>query len=83
MFGSFLPSRLLVGLVATKVYSATGADIVMESITLIIPVNERYRLWVLKKSVNRTPFHLRACRRRFSCLRSTKWWPAQPVLSAD
>jgi hypothetical protein len=27
----------LVGLVTTKVYSATGADIVMESITLKIP----------------------------------------------
>ena len=34
MFGSFLPSALG-WLVATKVYSATGADIVMESITLI------------------------------------------------
>src|ERR1700690_3215636 len=33
MFGSFLPSRLLVGLVATKIYSAAGTDIVMESIT--------------------------------------------------
>src|ERR1700674_1626652 len=28
------PERSLVGLVATKVYSGTGADIVMESITL-------------------------------------------------
>ena len=46
-------------------------------------VNERNGLWVLKKSLNRTAFHLRACRRRFSCLRSTKWWPAEPVLSAD
>jgi hypothetical protein len=32
MFGSFLPSALG-WLVATKVYSATGADIVMESIS--------------------------------------------------
>ena len=41
------------------------------------------RVWLLKKSINRAAFHLRACRRRFSCLRSTKWWPAEPVLSAD
>jgi hypothetical protein len=34
MFGSFLPSALGC-LVASKIYSATGADIVMESITLI------------------------------------------------
>lgn len=45
--------------------------------------DEGKRLWVLKKSLNRTPFHLRACRRRFSGLRSTKWWPAEPVLLAD
>ena len=32
-------------------------------------INERKGLWVLKKSLNRTSFHLRACRRRFSCLR--------------
>jgi hypothetical protein len=36
MFGSFLPS-LLVGFATTKVYSGVGADIVMESITLIDP----------------------------------------------
>src|ERR1019366_10309594 len=36
MFGSSLPSALG-WLVATKVYSGTGADIVMESITLKIP----------------------------------------------
>ena len=35
MFGSSLPSALG-WLVTTKVYSGTGADIVMESITLII-----------------------------------------------
>jgi hypothetical protein len=34
MFGSFLPSRL-VGFGTTKVYSGLGADIVMESISLI------------------------------------------------
>jgi hypothetical protein len=34
MFGSSLPSALG-WLVTTKVYSGTGADIVMESITLI------------------------------------------------
>src|SRR5579864_3834010 len=28
-------------------------------------VNERYGLWVLKNSLNRTAFHLRACRRGF------------------
>ena len=39
--------------------------------------------WVLKKCLNRRPFHLRVCRRRFSYLRSTKWWPAEPVWSAD
>ena len=37
MFGSSLPSALG-WLVATKVYSGTGADIVMESITLTDPV---------------------------------------------
>jgi hypothetical protein len=35
MFGSFLPGLWLVG--TTKVYSGIGADIVMESITLIDP----------------------------------------------
>ena len=34
MFGSFLPSPWLVG--TTKVYSGVGADIVMESIALIL-----------------------------------------------
>jgi hypothetical protein len=33
MFGSFLPGLWLVG--TTKVYSGIGADIVMESITLV------------------------------------------------
>ena len=36
MFGSSLPSALG-WLVATKVYSGTGADIVMESISLVDP----------------------------------------------
>jgi hypothetical protein len=27
--------------------------------------SERYHLWVLKKSLNRTPFHLRVCGCRF------------------
>jgi hypothetical protein len=36
LFGSFLPSALG-WLVATKVYSGTGADIVMESIALRTP----------------------------------------------
>ena len=38
-------------------------------------------MWVLKKSLNETPFDLRACRGRFSWLGSTKGWPAEPVLS--
>ena len=46
-------------------------------------VDECYRLWVLKKSRNRAPFHLRACPRRCSCLGSTKWWLTEPALSAD
>jgi hypothetical protein len=57
-----------------------GVAIVGQTFAVVF---ERYRLWVLKKSLNRTAFHLPACRRRFSCLRSTKWWPAEPVLSAD
>ena len=44
-----------------------------------IEVDERYRPWVLKKSLNLMLFHLRLCRRRFSCLRLTKWWPVEPV----
>jgi hypothetical protein len=35
--------------------------------------------WVLKKSLNRTPFHLRACGCRLFCLCSTKWWRVEPV----
>jgi len=35
MFGSFLPSRL-VGFSIHQLYSGIGADIVMESITLIM-----------------------------------------------
>jgi hypothetical protein len=38
---------------------------------------------VLKKSLNSTAFQVRVSGRRFSCLRSTKWWTAEPVLSAD
>jgi hypothetical protein len=45
------PGPWLVG--TTKVYPGVGADIVMESITLIIPVNERNRLWLLKNSFSR------------------------------
>ena len=41
MFGSFLPGLWLVG--TTKVYSDVGADIVMESISLIDP--ERLSPW--------------------------------------
>ena len=46
MFGSFLPSALG-WLVATKVYSGTGADIVMESIT-------RFDCWSLSATTNNT-----------------------------
>jgi len=42
-----------------------------------------YQAWVLKKSLNRTPFHLRGCRRRFSSLGPTKWSWVEPVLLAD
>ena len=51
--------------------------------SLTTKINECNQAWVLKKSLNRTVFHLRACRHRFSFLDSTKWWPAEPVLSAD
>ncbi len=37
----------------------------------------------IEKVPQHTTVHLRACRRRVSCFRSTKCWPAEPVLSAD
>jgi hypothetical protein len=42
MFGSFLPGLWLVG--TTKVYPGIGADIVMESITLVGLCGVLYRL---------------------------------------
>jgi hypothetical protein len=39
--------------------------------------------WVLKKTLNGTAFHLRVCVTGFLVSGLTKWWPAEPVLSAD
>jgi hypothetical protein len=60
---------------------AGGAPLEREVGWLGWPLEDNWsnQVWVLKKSLNRTPYHLRVCRHRFSCLRSTKWWPAEPV----
>ena len=38
---------------------------------------------MLKKSLNGTSFRLRVCVAGFSCLRSTKWWSAEPVVTEE
>jgi hypothetical protein len=47
----------------------------------VVQVNKH--LWVLKKSLNRTPFICEDAVAGFLVSGSTRWWPAGPVLSAD
>jgi hypothetical protein len=55
------------GLEAKEIFSPSGRG---RKMPLTSPLIDQ--AWVLKKSLNKTPFHLRTSRRRFSSLGSTK-----------